>query len=63
MDPSEVGAFEEGMAEEVELTDSDLEKAGVPQRLAIAATRECGWGFCTIICRYGRCCGVCRMAV
>ncbi len=64
MDASEVGALEEGIPEEVELTESDLEKAGVSQRLAIAATRGGGArGFCTIICRYGHCRGVCRISV
>ncbi len=63
MDASEFGAFEEGMPEEVELTDSDLEKAGVPQPLAIAAARGGGRGFCTIICRFGHCRGVCRIFV
>ncbi len=64
MDASEVDAFEEGMPEEVELTESDLEKAGVPQPLAIAATRGGGGrGICTIICRFGHCRGVCRIFV
>ncbi len=64
MDPSEVGASEKGISEEVELTESDLEKAGVPQPLAIAATRGGGGrGICTIICRFGHCRGVCRIFV
>ncbi len=61
VDPEVNGPFQEGVPLEVELSTADLQKAGVPLPLAIAASLGGRRGTCIIGCRFGPCRAACRI--